>query len=308
MADTSTSGLDYYNARYYDPVLGQFASADTKQGPNRYAYVAGNPETLTDPTGHRICESGDPHNCGAPPPPPSSGPPPGVYVVSDTTSGPITNTTTNSDYSTTITTVLYETLTYSDGTKRTISHTSSRTTCDATCQQKQAAQRVANAQADATKEAAEIATANAAVVLLGAVIGAIAIFLASSVFGILMAAAIVASGLIPLLGVLSGELTLLSQAFTDEQAYHPDAARWTVANVANYGQSLSEALGAINLGIAGIARGIMDIPGLNTMISGEVASGLAGGAGLSMLIGTQAIQEGIGNEEADLEGTRNGPS
>jgi len=52
-ADASTSGLDYYEARYYDPVLGQFASADTKEGPNRFAYVAGNPETLVDPTGHR---------------------------------------------------------------------------------------------------------------------------------------------------------------------------------------------------------------------------------------------------------------
>ena len=61
-ADASTSGLEYYGARYYDPVIGQFASADTKQGPNRFAYVAGNPETLTDPTGHRKdCSEGD---CG----------------------------------------------------------------------------------------------------------------------------------------------------------------------------------------------------------------------------------------------------
>ncbi len=45
------SGLSYFNARYYDPVAGQFISADTVQGPNRYGYVAGNPETATDPTG-----------------------------------------------------------------------------------------------------------------------------------------------------------------------------------------------------------------------------------------------------------------
>ncbi|HLG60743.1 MAG TPA: RHS repeat-associated core domain-containing protein, partial [Ktedonosporobacter sp.] len=49
------TGLDYYNARYYDPVVGQFLSADVKQGNlqgmDPYGYVGGNPETLTDPTG-----------------------------------------------------------------------------------------------------------------------------------------------------------------------------------------------------------------------------------------------------------------
>lgn len=48
------SGLDYNGARYYDPVLGQFASADTAaDGLNRYGYVHGNPTTFSDPTGHR---------------------------------------------------------------------------------------------------------------------------------------------------------------------------------------------------------------------------------------------------------------
>ncbi len=61
-ADTTT-GLDYYGARYYDPVAGIFISADTASGKgaglNRYGYVAGNPETLTDPTGHyRACSVG----------------------------------------------------------------------------------------------------------------------------------------------------------------------------------------------------------------------------------------------------------
>lgn len=52
-ADTTSSGLDYYGARYYDPSLGQFTSADTtNDGINRYGYVKGNPETFTDPTGH----------------------------------------------------------------------------------------------------------------------------------------------------------------------------------------------------------------------------------------------------------------
>ncbi len=48
------SGLSYFHARYYDPVVGQFTSADTVQGPNRYAYVGGNPESRTDPTGRTV--------------------------------------------------------------------------------------------------------------------------------------------------------------------------------------------------------------------------------------------------------------
>ncbi|HEU5381384.1 MAG TPA: RHS repeat-associated core domain-containing protein, partial [Ktedonobacteraceae bacterium] len=52
----SLSGLDYYNARYYDPVSGQFLSPDDVQGNTQgmdpYSYVGGNPETDTDPTGH----------------------------------------------------------------------------------------------------------------------------------------------------------------------------------------------------------------------------------------------------------------
>jgi RHS repeat-associated protein len=52
-ADSAT-GLNYYNARFYDPVAGQFAQADTVAagGLNRYGYVHGNPETATAPTGH----------------------------------------------------------------------------------------------------------------------------------------------------------------------------------------------------------------------------------------------------------------
>jgi RHS repeat-associated protein len=48
------SGLLYDHARYYDGVVGQFTTADIAQGLNRYGYVAGNPETLTDPTGQMI--------------------------------------------------------------------------------------------------------------------------------------------------------------------------------------------------------------------------------------------------------------
>ncbi len=50
------AGLDYYGARYYDPVVGVFVSADVVQGNargmNPYGYVGGNPETYTDPTGY----------------------------------------------------------------------------------------------------------------------------------------------------------------------------------------------------------------------------------------------------------------
>ena len=54
----SLTGLDYYNARYYDPAVGVFLSADiaqgNAQGMNPYAYVNGNPETKSDPTGRMI--------------------------------------------------------------------------------------------------------------------------------------------------------------------------------------------------------------------------------------------------------------
>jgi len=53
------TGLYFYNARYYDPLLGRFLQADTiipspgnPQSLNRYAYVYNNPLRYTDPTGH----------------------------------------------------------------------------------------------------------------------------------------------------------------------------------------------------------------------------------------------------------------
>ena len=50
------TGLDYYKARYYDPAVGRFLTADTvqgnMQGMDPYTYVGGNPETHNDPTGH----------------------------------------------------------------------------------------------------------------------------------------------------------------------------------------------------------------------------------------------------------------
>lgn len=56
------TGLDYFNARYYDPIVGVFLSADTvqgnAQGMNPYAYVNGNPETDSDPSGRVIVGPG----------------------------------------------------------------------------------------------------------------------------------------------------------------------------------------------------------------------------------------------------------
>ena len=56
------SGLDYDNTRYYDPVVGQFISADraenNQDGTNPYAYVDANPETFVDPSGQRPIDEG----------------------------------------------------------------------------------------------------------------------------------------------------------------------------------------------------------------------------------------------------------
>ena len=60
-SDDST-GLMFYNARYYDTSLGRFTQPDTivpnlldSQSLNRYAYVLNNPLKYTDPTGHVEC-------------------------------------------------------------------------------------------------------------------------------------------------------------------------------------------------------------------------------------------------------------
>ncbi|UOG32781.1 hypothetical protein MAL06_20695 (plasmid) [Leptospira noguchii] len=53
------SGFYFFNARYYDPGIGRFTSADTiidgefdTQGWNRFSYVKGNPIGAKDPSGH----------------------------------------------------------------------------------------------------------------------------------------------------------------------------------------------------------------------------------------------------------------
>jgi RHS repeat-associated protein len=59
ISDQDQTGLYDYNARYYHPALHRFISADTivpdpanPQAHNRYSYVANNPTTFTDPSGH----------------------------------------------------------------------------------------------------------------------------------------------------------------------------------------------------------------------------------------------------------------
>jgi len=59
------SGHDYFNARYFGSSMGRFLSPDPLGGSlanpqtlNRYAYVANNPLTNTDPTGMYLCATG----------------------------------------------------------------------------------------------------------------------------------------------------------------------------------------------------------------------------------------------------------
>ncbi|MFZ1708930.1 MAG: RHS repeat-associated core domain-containing protein, partial [Anaerolineae bacterium] len=56
--EDASIGLYFYNARYYDPALGRFISADTivpnpqnPQALNRYSYVGNQPVKFSDPTG-----------------------------------------------------------------------------------------------------------------------------------------------------------------------------------------------------------------------------------------------------------------
>jgi len=48
----SSTDLYFYNARQYNPKTASFISADQAQGPNRYAYVGGNPINKNDPSGN----------------------------------------------------------------------------------------------------------------------------------------------------------------------------------------------------------------------------------------------------------------
>ena len=53
VSDMDQTGLYYYNARYYDPLLAKFTQADTANDQlNRYAYVGNNPINRIDPSGN----------------------------------------------------------------------------------------------------------------------------------------------------------------------------------------------------------------------------------------------------------------
>ncbi|MBA2284201.1 MAG: hypothetical protein H0W02_01825 [Ktedonobacteraceae bacterium] len=105
---SDATGLDYYGARYYDPVAGIFLSADSvqgnAQGMDPYAYVGGNPETFSDPTGQADMTPGGRFGGGSGSTGvmdgPSTGPPPeyqnvegsldGAFGGQEVTSGPTT--------------------------------------------------------------------------------------------------------------------------------------------------------------------------------------------------------------------------
>ena len=60
------TGLYDYGARWYDPLIGRFLSADSivpnpgdSQALNRYMYVLGNPLKFSDPSGHAACGADD---------------------------------------------------------------------------------------------------------------------------------------------------------------------------------------------------------------------------------------------------------
>jgi RHS repeat-associated protein len=99
----SVSGLDYYGSRYYDPVVGRFLSADVLDGNlagmDPYAYVGGNPETFSDPTGQFYAPppgggggGGDSQNPPTGNPGPTfSGPPPRQTHRQNENPGPLTS-------------------------------------------------------------------------------------------------------------------------------------------------------------------------------------------------------------------------
>jgi RHS repeat-associated protein len=57
--EKDTTGLYYFEARYYDPEIGRFISVDPgKDGDNWYAYCRNNPVKYVDPTGKKVYGGG----------------------------------------------------------------------------------------------------------------------------------------------------------------------------------------------------------------------------------------------------------
>jgi RHS repeat-associated protein len=86
------TGLTYMQARYYDPVIGRFLSADPigyADGLNIYAYVRNDPLNKIDPTGLAGTESSVPPQPPPPPPPPSPPEPTGPYAEDGVTLLPV---------------------------------------------------------------------------------------------------------------------------------------------------------------------------------------------------------------------------
>jgi RHS repeat-associated protein len=133
-ADAST-GLDYYQARYYDPVAGQFISADSvADGLNRYGYVKGNPATYTDPAGHSVCPPNlDPSKCvPAGGGDDGSGSGSGPTIVSTDTVTTNDNTRGEDGWLTTITTTT-KVVHWSDGQVTTTTSKTTSRRCDNEC-------------------------------------------------------------------------------------------------------------------------------------------------------------------------------
>ena len=70
-SNVSDFGLMYYNARFYDPLLSRFTSADTlipepgnPQSWDRYSYVNNSPLMYTDPSGHQAWDGCSGENGG----------------------------------------------------------------------------------------------------------------------------------------------------------------------------------------------------------------------------------------------------
>ncbi|MBU0493197.1 MAG: RHS repeat-associated core domain-containing protein [Chloroflexi bacterium] len=91
----STIGLYDYGARFYDPALGRFISADTivpgagnPQALNRYSYVLNNPLRYRDPSGHQGHDPNENPPHWVPPTNPNDNPPPTLPpLISPSASG-----------------------------------------------------------------------------------------------------------------------------------------------------------------------------------------------------------------------------